>query len=288
MSLPSFAGIGITEPTLLLPPEGQDVAEAELTEALGTQVDQVMNPSKTGGTLHMVQQTPMQSNQQTTFWHVLPEDAEHVDSVDAGNQTQLKVKNSQLGGNEPMETPRLGRGTTQEKVPGTAEVQEGRCESNSRQATEPHMGCMEFVRFFLLLQEPLQEWPLGPLDIKEEPLDVVQGEIPPKQAERCRGTQRPVDGEVAVAEGQDLAEAELSKALGVQVEQVMNPLHMAEQTSVQARQQTTFWKVLQKDGGNVTALEGSLEPQLDIAPHPVKKEETDLPDPVQSLPVQEL
>lgn len=65
-------------------------------------------------------------------------------SSDGGNQTQHKVKNSQLGENEPMEAPRLGRGRTQEKVLGTAEVQEESCESSSRQRTEPHMACMEF------------------------------------------------------------------------------------------------------------------------------------------------
>ncbi|XP_066469251.1 zinc finger protein 165-like [Tiliqua scincoides] len=158
-------GTGITRPTLLLPPEDQNMDEAEQSKALGAQVDQVMNPSKTGGTLHMVEQTPMQSSQQTMFWQVLQEDGDNVDSMvkkektffldpvesqrirgqdsDDGKRTQLKVKNPQLGGNEPLETPRRGRGRTQEKVPVTTEVKEERCESNSRQGMEPYMGCKE-------------------------------------------------------------------------------------------------------------------------------------------------
>lgn len=41
MSLPSCTGTGIAGPASLLLPEDQDVAEAELTNALGAQVDQV-------------------------------------------------------------------------------------------------------------------------------------------------------------------------------------------------------------------------------------------------------
>ncbi|XP_066471624.1 zinc finger and SCAN domain-containing protein 31-like isoform X3 [Tiliqua scincoides] len=63
--------------------------------------------------------------------------------------------------------------------------------------------------------------------------------------------------------------------------QAMNPrkmdvsFHVVEQTPMQSSQQTTFWKVLQEDGENVDSL-------IDLAPHPVKKEETFVPDPVQS------
>ncbi|XP_066469252.1 zinc finger protein 845-like [Tiliqua scincoides] len=151
-------------------------------------------------------------------------------------------------------------------------------------------------------QEPLQEWAVGSLDIKEEPLDMVQEEVSTEQAERFRDTQQNVDEEVAVPGSgiarpslllppgsQVLAETELNKALGIQVEQVMNPrkmglpLHMVERTPMQSSQQTTFWKVLQEDGENVDSLEGSLGPQLGLAPNSVKKEEVFLPDPVQNL-----
>ncbi|KAJ6652674.1 hypothetical protein lerEdw1_011196, partial [Lerista edwardsae] len=157
--------------------------------------------------------------------------------------------------------------------------------------------------------EPLQEWPLGPLDVKEEPLDVVQGEIPKEHAEIFRAAQQNVDGEVAVpglgiahptlllpAEGQDMAEAELTKALGVQVDQEVNlrkmgaPFHMVEQPPLQPSQRTMFWKVLQAEGENVGSLgkqllrsKGFLGPQLRLDPHAVKKEEADLSDPVESL-----
>ncbi|KAJ6652677.1 hypothetical protein lerEdw1_011199 [Lerista edwardsae] len=67
-------------------------------------------------------------------------------------------------------------------------------------------------------QEPLQQWALGPLVVKEEPLDFVEGEISKEPAERFRDSR-----------------------------------------------------------------EESLDPQLGLALLPVKKEETFLPDPVQSL-----
>ncbi|XP_066471490.1 zinc finger and SCAN domain-containing protein 12-like [Tiliqua scincoides] len=193
----TLTGTGITRPTLLLPPEGQDMAEVELAKALGVQVEQMMSPSKTGGTLHMVEQTPMQSNQQTTFWQVLPEDGENVGSIegafsprlglaphpvkkeetflldsvasqrlpgqesesDDGTGTQLKVKNPLVGRNESHEIPRTIAGN----VPVTAEE---RFASTSRQGTEPRMRCKESGK----LQEGL-----GPAYNNPSPVD-TEGE----------------------------------------------------------------------------------------------------------------
>ncbi|KAJ6652897.1 hypothetical protein lerEdw1_010555, partial [Lerista edwardsae] len=172
----ALQGLGIMNPTSLLSPEGQDRSEAELTEARGTHVDQVMNPRKMGLPLYMVESTLMQSNQQTTFWKVLLEDGEKVDSLerpqlglalhpvkkeepflpdpveswrfpgqdsDDGKGNQLKVKNDQLGGNEPMEAARGGQGKMQENVLETAEMKSELCESNSRQGIEPVTGWKE-------------------------------------------------------------------------------------------------------------------------------------------------
>ncbi|XP_066471618.1 zinc finger and SCAN domain-containing protein 30-like [Tiliqua scincoides] len=140
-------------------------------------------------------------------------------------------------------------------------------------------------------QEPSQEWPVGLLDAKEE--DVVQREISKEHAEIFRDTKQNVKEEVVLPgleiarsaavllEEQDMGEEDMRKALDVQVEQAMNPrktdvpFHVVEQTPMQSRQQTTFWKVLQEDGENVDFL-------VDLAPHPVKKEEMFVPDPVQS------
>ncbi|KAJ6652672.1 hypothetical protein lerEdw1_011194, partial [Lerista edwardsae] len=148
--------------------------------------------------------------------------------------------------------------------------------------------------------QPLQEWALGPLAVKEEPLNVVQGEISKGHAKGF--TQQNVDGEVDVpgievtcptlllpGEDQNMSEAEVTKALGIQINQVTNPrkmcvpLHMVEQTPMQSSQQVTFWKVLPEEDRDVVTMEGPLGPQLGLAPHPVKKEETFLLDPVQSL-----
>ncbi|KAJ6654687.1 hypothetical protein lerEdw1_006647 [Lerista edwardsae] len=91
------------------------------------------------------------------------------------------------------------------------------------------------MRSSSLLQEPLQEWASIPQEVKEEPLDMVQGEILKGHAEIFRAAQQNVDGEVAVP----------AEYLG---------------------------------------------PQLGLDPHPVKREATFLPEPVESLrfPDQEL
>ncbi|XP_066469156.1 zinc finger and SCAN domain-containing protein 31-like [Tiliqua scincoides] len=104
---------------------------------------QVVNPRKVGLPLHMVEWIPVQSSQQTKFWKVLQEDGESVDSLDDGKGNQLKVKNTQVGGNEPVETPRSGQGKTHENVLVRAETMDERCESISRKGIEPHMGCKE-------------------------------------------------------------------------------------------------------------------------------------------------
>ncbi|KAJ6651725.1 hypothetical protein lerEdw1_020677, partial [Lerista edwardsae] len=171
--------LGIAGPTSLLPPEGQDRSKAEVIETLGIHMDQAMNPRKMGLPLYAVEQTPMQSSQQTMFWKVLQEDGEHMHSLegllgsqlglaphpmkkeeiflpdpvesqrfpgqdsDDGKGNQLKVKNAQLGGNEPMETARSGLGKTQGNVPVTPEMTDEICEINSRQEIEPVTRCRE-------------------------------------------------------------------------------------------------------------------------------------------------
>ncbi|XP_066471538.1 zinc finger and SCAN domain-containing protein 12-like [Tiliqua scincoides] len=141
----------------------------------------------------------------------------------------------------------------------------------------------------------LQEWPVGLLDAKEECLDVVQRNISKEDAEIFRDTKQNVKEEVVLPgleiarsasvllfEEQDVGEDNLRKSLDVQVEQAINPrkmdvsFHVVEQVPMQSNQQTTFWKVLQEDDENVDSL-------VDLAPHPVKKEEIFVPDPVQSL-----
>lgn len=53
------------------------------------------------------------------------------------------------------------------------------------------------MRFSSLVQDPLQEWVLGPLDVKEEPLDMVQEEIN-QQAERFMDAQQNINGKITV------------------------------------------------------------------------------------------
>ncbi|KAJ6652675.1 hypothetical protein lerEdw1_011197, partial [Lerista edwardsae] len=180
-------GSGTACPTSLLPPESQDVAEAELTKIPGVQVDQVASPGMTGAPLGVVEQAPVQSVQQTTFWKVLQEDGEKVDSLDDGTGTQLKVKNSQVGGHEPVEAPRRGRGRTQEKVPGTGEMEES-CEANRRQGTEPRTGCQESGE----LPEGLGAACTNPSleDTAMESLQLAEETQPQSQLEKHRSSHR--------------------------------------------------------------------------------------------------
>ncbi|XP_066471614.1 zinc finger and SCAN domain-containing protein 30-like [Tiliqua scincoides] len=157
-------------------------------------------------------------------------------------------------------------------------------------------------------QEPLQEWAVGLLDAKEEPLDLLQGTIFKEHAEILSDPKQNVEEEASSPglgiahpttlippEDQDKGEDELSQTLGIQVEKVINPrktgapFHVIEQTPNQSSQRTTFWTVLQEDGENVDSPEGSLAPQHGLVPQPVKKEGTFLPDPVESqkLPIQD-
>ncbi|XP_066471589.1 zinc finger and SCAN domain-containing protein 30-like [Tiliqua scincoides] len=177
----ALPGLGITRPTLLLALEDQDMGEDELSKALGVQMEQVMNPKKAGASFHVVEQMPVQSSQQTTFWKVLQEDGENVNSLeeslgslrdlvlnpvkkeerflldpvqsqrlsgqdsDGGKVTQLKGKNFQLIENEPVETSRRGQRRTQEDVLVTAEVHVEGCESNTEQGTEQFRECHQKI-----------------------------------------------------------------------------------------------------------------------------------------------
>ncbi|KAJ6652036.1 hypothetical protein lerEdw1_015810 [Lerista edwardsae] len=417
MSLPSFAGLGIPRPILLLPPEAQDTGEAELSKALAVQGEQGMNPRKTAGPFHVLEQTQKQSSQRTTFWKVLQEDDDRQGS-------EIKVENSLFGGSEPVDTLRGGPGRTPASEPVTAAVQEEGGASHRGRGMEPLGGCAEseelpeglgaadsnpspvdmegekassskycrssgitpekgpelpltfafrltpglgiacptsllppedqdvaedergkdfgiqmdqvmkqekktgahfhlsswlsrhrsnqangprsgkFCRRMVKTRipwEPLQEWAVGALDVKEESLDEVQGQSSRERAEIFRDPQQDVTEQVALPglglqpptsvlppKDQATDEDELSKALGVQAEQVMKQektgahFHVVEQTPKQSSQRTTFWKVLQEDGENVDSVEGSFSPQIDLASEPVKKEETSLPDPLQS------
>ncbi|KAJ6652034.1 hypothetical protein lerEdw1_015808, partial [Lerista edwardsae] len=264
----ALPGLGITCPPLSLLPEDQDMAEDEQSKILGVQVDQGMNLRNKGVPFHLLEQSPMQSSQQTMFWKVLQEDSENVDSL--GKDLWLKAA--------PLISLIPGK-----KLGGSSSY-------NFVTIT------LDTVRFASLFQEPLQEWAVGPLDEKDE----VQGQSSREHAELFRDTQQDIKEEVALpglgiqcptsvfpSKDPDMDEDEMSKALGIQGEQGMilrkmgTPFHMVK-TPVQSSQWTMFWKVLQEDGENVDSLEESLGPQHGCAPHPVKKEDTFLLDPVQS------
>ncbi|XP_061475904.1 zinc finger protein 250-like isoform X1 [Rhineura floridana] len=105
----------------LLPPEGQEMAKAGLSEGL-------MTFKETGAPFHMVEWTPAQPGQQTMFWEVLQEVGGSMQSLGVQKGSQLKVEDSQYGGEEPEETPRTLPEMGQGNVPVTAVIHEERCE----------------------------------------------------------------------------------------------------------------------------------------------------------------
>ncbi|XP_053154150.1 zinc finger and SCAN domain-containing protein 21-like isoform X5 [Hemicordylus capensis] len=156
-------------------PEGQETAKTPLTEEL-------MSLKETGVSLHMVERTPAQPGQQTMFWQVMQENGGNAQSLegllvpkpdlashpekteemflqfpmqnerhpghDAGDRkrSQIKMENSQCGGNEP-ETPRTLAERTEENVLMTAELQEKRYQSNRERRKGVVKACAEPSKF---------------------------------------------------------------------------------------------------------------------------------------------
>ncbi|XP_053148756.1 uncharacterized protein LOC128343547 isoform X2 [Hemicordylus capensis] len=88
----NLLGSGVQCPShsiALLPPERQELAEPGLTEGL-------TDLKKTGVSLHMVERTPTQPGQGTTFWKVFPEDGGTVDSSVQTMEFSRSQKNNKV------------------------------------------------------------------------------------------------------------------------------------------------------------------------------------------------
>ncbi|KAF7235353.1 hypothetical protein EYD10_17818 [Varanus komodoensis] len=174
----SLLGSGIKCPShssFLLPREGQEMAEAGLSEGL-------VSLKETGAALHVVEQTLMQPGPRTMFWQVLQEEDGNADSLEGfltpkadlsshsskeemfhsfpigcerhpgresgdGQGNLLKVENSQHGEDELEETPGAAPPVSHTNVPLTAEIHEERCESKRGQEKEPLKAQNEFRAF---------------------------------------------------------------------------------------------------------------------------------------------
>ncbi|CAI5768343.1 zinc finger protein 566-like isoform X1 [Podarcis lilfordi] len=137
----------------LSPAEGQRMADSGLNEGL-------VNLKEAGVSLHLVEPTLIQPGQQTMFWQVLQEEDGSTESLEGflapkpdfpshpkkedeifhqfsvqcerpsdqamgdGKRSELKVENSQYGGNEPEPQPDMGQGNG----PMAAELCEKRCD----------------------------------------------------------------------------------------------------------------------------------------------------------------
>ncbi|XP_053148761.1 zinc finger protein with KRAB and SCAN domains 1-like isoform X6 [Hemicordylus capensis] len=164
----NLLGSGVQCPShsiALLPPERQELAEPGLTEGL-------TDLKKTGVSLHMVERTPTQPGQGTTFWKVFPEDGGTVDSSEGilvpkpdlfthppkeeeifhqfpveserlpgqdsgdGKSAKLKMENSQCGRSKIQKTARIQHATTLRNEPVIVEVQEQRWKPKSQLGTK--------------------------------------------------------------------------------------------------------------------------------------------------------
>ncbi|XP_032997871.1 zinc finger protein 420-like [Lacerta agilis] len=146
----------------LSPAEGQRMAESGLNEGL-------VSLKEAGVSLHLVEPSLIQPGQQTMFWQVLQEEDGNSESLegflapkpdfpshpkkedevfhqfsvrcerpsdqamDDGKRSELKVENSQYGGNDPEPQPDMGQGNG----PMAAELCEKRCESDREQGKKP-------------------------------------------------------------------------------------------------------------------------------------------------------
>ncbi|XP_066473093.1 zinc finger and SCAN domain-containing protein 16-like [Tiliqua scincoides] len=106
-------GLEIARSTSVLPLEEQDMGVDDLRKALDVQVEQATNPKKTDVSFHVVEQVPMQSNQQTTFWKVLQEDGENVDSLEFSHRSTLLRHQIIHTGQKPHKCPDCGKSFAQ-------------------------------------------------------------------------------------------------------------------------------------------------------------------------------
>ncbi|CAI5768347.1 finger 397-like isoform X3 [Podarcis lilfordi] len=112
--------------SLLLPPEGREMAEVVLSEGLP-------NSKETGVPLPMFERTPTQPGQQTMFWQVLPEDNGNVLSFGEQKRCWIKRETSQRGETLPEDIHRACAEVPQWDFPLTSETHEQPCEGKGRQ-----------------------------------------------------------------------------------------------------------------------------------------------------------
>ncbi|XP_062978604.1 zinc finger protein ZFP2-like [Elgaria multicarinata webbii] len=84
--------------------------------------------------LHIVERTPSRPGQETMFWQVLQKDGGRVQPVGDGKGGQLKVENTQCGGNKPEEIS----GTLPERSQRNVPVMEERGNKEKRESEEMH------------------------------------------------------------------------------------------------------------------------------------------------------
>ncbi|KAH0630557.1 hypothetical protein JD844_013731 [Phrynosoma platyrhinos] len=114
----------------LLPPEGQEVTEARLSEGL-------VNLKETGVSLHMVEQTLTQPGQQTMFWQVLQEDSGNVQPFGDEKRCWIKMEKSQQGDSLPKETHGVLTETFHWSIPMASEIHDHRYGSEGQQGEKP-------------------------------------------------------------------------------------------------------------------------------------------------------
>ncbi|XP_062978667.1 zinc finger and SCAN domain-containing protein 31-like [Elgaria multicarinata webbii] len=116
------------------------LAEDFLTSQQGAETGQkqeLTGPKETSLSLQTVKQSVTQPGQQTIVWQVFQEDGGNVDYLGDEKGSQVKMENSQCGGNEPEDMPRTALQISHANVLETAEMHEEGCRSREEQWKQP-------------------------------------------------------------------------------------------------------------------------------------------------------
>ncbi|XP_062978656.1 zinc finger protein with KRAB and SCAN domains 7-like [Elgaria multicarinata webbii] len=100
-----------------LPPEGQEMVPTGVKE-------EPIDLNEASLSLQMVKQSLTQPGQQTIIWQVLHENGGNDHSLGDEKGSQVKMENSQCGGNEPEDTLRTAQSISQTNVLETTEMDE--------------------------------------------------------------------------------------------------------------------------------------------------------------------
>ncbi|XP_062978652.1 zinc finger protein 397-like [Elgaria multicarinata webbii] len=115
----------------------EDFLTSQKEAETGQWQQELMDPKETSLSLHLVRPCSSQPGQKTIVWQVQPEDGESIDPMGDEKGNQVKMENSQCGGNEPEDMPRTTPQISQANVLETAEMHEEGFKSEEGRGNQP-------------------------------------------------------------------------------------------------------------------------------------------------------